>query len=265
MSKYLNFSKLFSIVSTSLVASSVLISSPASAATFASSQGIFKFTDFSQIPTDVFADTNTNTVAIAKIGPVNADATADALFEAASLQASNSSLSSASGTGRDYLGLGESFAAIRGTFDLAENTTFSFNFTGDLTLETSIDDPAAETAKASGNVFLGLFDVSTNSLLDFFNLTANLDTSNSSDFLNFDKSNQITISNPVYTLNTGEKKESAQASVKGSFQRTFTNKTNLALVEFKVNKATVSIPEPSNLIAVLFFGGVISVARKRKR
>jgi hypothetical protein len=266
MSNHLNFSKILSLVSTSIVASSVVISSPSYAATFALSQATFNFVGFNQIPEDIFTNDNTNTVTLASNGNgnVTANADANALFDAARFKASNLSRSTASGTGKNYLGLAESVADLKGIFKIAENTTFSFDFTADLNLEASIDNPAVENAKANGNIYFGLFDADTNTLFDFFSLRAGLNTSNNSDFLNFDTSNKVTIKNSVTTISTGSKKESAKASIEGFFKRTFANKTNLALVEFKRNEARVRVTEPLSLIALLFYSGVVSLSLKRK-
>ncbi len=267
MSNHLNFSKIVSLVSTSLVASSVVISSPCYAATFALSEATFNFVGFNQTPEDIFTNGNTNTVTLAGNGNENVTANADAngLFDAVRIKASNLSKSTASGTGKNYLGLAESVADLKGIFKIAENTTFSFEFTADLNLEVLIDNPAVESAKANGNIFFGLFDVDTNILFDFFSLRAGLNTPNDSDFLNFDTSNKVTIKNSVTTISTGSKKESAKASIEGFFQRTFANKINLALVEFKRNEAKVTVPESSGLIALLFCSGIVSLSLKRKK
>ncbi|MBW4505240.1 MAG: hypothetical protein KME64_01800 [Scytonematopsis contorta HA4267-MV1] len=267
MSNHLNFSKIVSLVSTSLVASSVVISSPCYAATFALSQSTFKFVNFNQIPEDIFTNGNTNTVTLASNGNgnVTANADANALFDTARFKASNLSRSTASGTGKHYLGLAESVADLKGIFKIAENTTFSFDFTADLNLEASIDNPAVESAKANGNIFFGLFDADTNTLFDFFSLRAGLNTSNNSDFLNFDTSDKVTVKDSITMISTGSKKESTQASIQGFFKRTFANKINLALVEFKRNEARVTVPESSGLIALLFCSGVVSISLRRKK
>ncbi len=70
--------KRFLLLLTSAIASSMLAALPSQAATFASSQGLFNFTNFSQSPFSVVTDTNTKTLAIAKSGMVNALANAQA-------------------------------------------------------------------------------------------------------------------------------------------------------------------------------------------
>jgi hypothetical protein len=269
MNHHLNFSKVVSLVSTSLWASFVVISSPSYATTFALSEGKFKFVDFNQIPEDVFTNTNTNTVAVDSNGnaTTNANANAEAIFNTVAFEASkasNLSRSTALGAGKNYLGLAESVADLKGIFKIAENTTFSFEFTADLNLETSIDNPGVESAKANGNIFLGLFDADKNTLFDSFYLGAGLNTPSDVDFLNFDISKNFSIKNSVTAISTGSKKESARASIEGFFKRTFTKKTNLALVEFKKNETRVSVPEASSFIALLFYSGIASISLKRK-
>ncbi|MBD0261537.1 MAG: hypothetical protein ICV78_02135 [Tolypothrix sp. Co-bin9] len=265
MKQHLSFVQQFVLFVTPLLASSALVTAPSQAATFAYSEGNFNFTNINKTPLTFGTYTDTNTIAIANGGMVDTLALAKANFLALSPKASTSSLSLAWGEGRDYLAQAESEARVIGKFVIDANTPFSFNFTTDLNLETSIDNPRAESARAAGDTYFALIDTDNESILDFFSLMGNLNTLGDNDFIEFQKSDNVTLNNPVITSNFGGIQESATASIQGFLQRSFANKTNLALVEVKRNQATVKVPEPSINLALLLGFGVIAFARKAKR
>ncbi|MBW4666311.1 MAG: PEP-CTERM sorting domain-containing protein [Cyanomargarita calcarea GSE-NOS-MK-12-04C] len=265
MTKYLGFTKQFSLITTSMLASCVLAISPSRAATFASSDGKFALINFSQSASTVSTGTEANALAIGNGGMVAALAESQAFFVQPPLVGFNSSLSQVFGENKDYLGEAISEATLIGLFDVAEKTTFSFDFAGILNLSTSIDEPSVENARASGEISFALFDISKNSILDFFSLAGNLITKGDKDFIAYQKSDNVTLNNPVIQSNFGGKQESATAIVEGSFKSTFEKQTNLALIEVKRNRVRVSTPEPSTYLALLLSSGVIAVALKRKR
>lgn len=265
MKQHLRFIKDSLLVATLGIASSIVASSPSQAATFALSAGALQFTNFSQSPVGTRTVTNTNAIAIAQEGMVRAQANALATFIVAPPKASNFSISTAFGQGRDYLGLAESTAAVIGSFVVNANTTFAFDFSAALNLNTSIDNPPAENATASGDISFALVDTANNSILDFFSLVGNLTTTGDNDFIAFQESENVTLNNLVSTPNFGGNQESVTASVQGSLQRSFANQTNLTLVEVKRNQVRVTAPEPSTSLALLFCCGVIGVALKGRR
>lgn len=262
MKQYQGFTKRLLLVITGAIASCVLASSPSQAATFALSKGEVNFTNFSQSPSNVGTDTDTNTLTIAKDGIVRAFADANATFVAAP-SASNSSLSLAFGEGRDYLGLAESEARVLGNFVVDAGKSFSFDFNANLNLQTKIDNPPAENARATGDISWAL--IANNSIIDFFSLMGNLTTLGDSDFIVAEESDNVTLSNSLPNFNFGGNKEFATASVQGSLQRFFADKTTLTLVEVKKNRTTVKVPEPSTSLALIFSCGVIGVALKGRR
>lgn len=265
MKQYQGFTKRLLLLITPAIASSMLATSPSQAASFAFSKGELEFTDFSQSPSRVETETDTNTLTIAKDGMAVALANAAATFIVAPPTASNSSLSLALGEGKNYLGLAESEAEVIGIFDVDAGTPFSFKFTADSILETKTDNPGLEKARAAGEINWALLDTTSKSVLDFFSVTGHLATPGGSDFIEFKNSENVTLNNPITTSNFGGNEEFATASIQGSLQRFFTNKTTLALVEVKKNKARVTTPEPSTSLALFFSCGVIGVALKGRR
>ncbi|MBW4629407.1 MAG: hypothetical protein KME49_28820 [Brasilonema octagenarum HA4186-MV1] len=251
---------------TPLMASSALVAAPSQAATFAYSQGDFDFTNFSQRPLTIATDVNANTLAIGKGGMVKALSQATATFVTRpTSEASNFSLSQALGEGRDYLGQANTQATVIGHFVVDANTQWSVDFRTNLNLETSIDNPPAENARAAGDISFALIDTTNNTILDFFDLTGNVETLGDNDFIAFQKSDNVSLNNPLTTSNFGGNQESATASIQGSVQRYFANETNVALIEVKKNRARVVVPEPSTTLALLSCCSLLGVVTKAKR
>ncbi|MDF5726442.1 MAG: hypothetical protein PUP91_39580, partial [Rhizonema sp. PD37] len=243
---------------------SVLITTPSLAVTFARSEGEFNLTNISEKPVETRTITDTNTITIAKDGMVDAFAQAQATFQIPP-QVSNLSLSEALGKGRDYLGNAQSQAVVIANFAVDANNSFSFDFTSNLNLQISIDNPPAEKAEATGEEYFTLIDTDKNSILDFFNIRGSLNTLADNDLIALQKSNNVTLNKLLSTSNFGDLQQQATANVQGSLQRFFANKTNIALVEVKRNQATVQVPEPSTNLALLWCCSVISFATKAKR
>ncbi len=267
MNKNLRLIQNFFLIAAPILASSVLSISPSKAATFGLSNSEVRFTNFSQIPlrVDTFADFDTSTVS--KGGEVGATANAEAEFDFLTIPpfATNSNLSFAFGENQDYLGLAESESEIRGEFDIKADTNFSFDFLALLNLETSIDNPPTENARASGDISFLLFDIENETVLDSFSLIGNLVTEGDNDFVALQKSDSINVAQKIAQPNFGGKEESLIAFVEGSVNRYFTDDTNLALIEVKRNRVKVTAPEPSINLALLVSSGVITLAWKRRR
>jgi hypothetical protein len=169
---------------------------PSQAATLSLADARIDFFNFNTPEaTDPNTDSNTNTVAIANQGKVEANADANAAFVGIPPAAGNFATSDVSGSGSDYIGIAQGDASVSGRFFVQE--LFSFNFEAFLTLATSVDDATAESAKASGNIVFKLFD-STNphqlTLLDTFSIKGLLDSASSHDFLKSHISSNITLS-----------------------------------------------------------------------
>ncbi|NJR75721.1 MAG: hypothetical protein HC773_23130, partial [Scytonema sp. CRU_2_7] len=265
MKQRLGFVQHCVLFATPLIASSALGIAPSQAATFAYSEGEFNFTNINQTPLTIGTQTDTNTIGIGNGGTVDTLAQAEATFVASPAEAFNLSLSEAFGENKDYLGLAESEATVIGEFVVDAGTSFSFDFTADFNLYTSIDNPPVENAKAAGDISFALIDTTNNSVLDFFSLTGNLNTQGDDDFLTYEKSDNVTLSDPVTTSNFGGNEESATASIQGSVQRSFDDITSLALVEVKSNQVRVTAPEPSGSLALLSCCSVIGVVTRARR
>ena len=277
----------FLLLVTPLIATSTFLPSPSQAATFASSQGELNFTNFSEPFSIIGIQNQAETFSFANGGSVNAqniNAVTNSTDEPPS--ASTSALSQASGDSKDYLGTAKTQAKIVGNFDVEPGQLFSFDFSSALDLQTAIDAPPVENAKASGNISFELFDTTdipepsledfvsgllsntTNSIqknpLDFFSLTGNLNTLGNDNFITNQKSQNVTLTEDK-EFSFGGNEEFATDFVKGSLQRSFDRKANLTLVALRSTEARVTAPEPSTNLALVLFFGLLAVATKGKR
>ncbi len=262
-----------------VVASSVMITPAASAATFALSEASAEFTRFNVIPEFQEVSTNTDTQTIATNGEVFSDSDAEALFFATPPQAANFSFSQVDGDGLDYRGTAASQAQVLGSFFIpqdAKDKAFSFDFALNLNLSTEIDDATFESANAIGAIAFWIYggsDPNNLSLLDFLTVKALVNTANNNDSLEFDQSANITLANNTLSSNFGGLQESANAAIKGSYYRLFEGATYITLIEAKSNTASnqasdaasaEAVPEPTTALAAAI-SGAIGWLLKRKR
>ena len=243
--------------------------SPSLAATLGTSEATVRINNFSQNPLDVVTLTDTLTDTFATDGQVNTDVNAEAAFLTdPPVSANNLSYSSVNGNGSEYIGSAETIAAVSGyDFLVNKGETFSFNFDASLNLTTSIDSPQFETANASGSITFKVYDTTDRDNwinLDSFTLNGNLTTSGNNDYLNYHASQNINLNPSATTVDTnfGGERESANATIQGIFSRSFDSLTYLTLVEVKNNQASVSVPEPSSCLGLLF--GIIGVGYRIK-
>lgn len=258
-----------------LVAASAIAVNPANAVSKASSEAKVELFDFSHNPLEVFAAIDSQTFTSATNGTATAIATPTAFFlNSSEPRAENSSLSQAQGDGTVYQGIAKSFAGVLGyNFEIAAEETFSFKFDTLLKLATFTDNPARESARASGNITFQLFDSSDQDnlvVLDEFSIFGALTTPGESDQLDMTTDSNFVFNSKTTSLTRsfGSNQEFATAKTQGIFSRFFAQKTKLTLIEQKENYAIVeAVPEPTSAAALLVTSASlwISGAMKRKK
>lgn len=279
----LRFTRRFFLLVTPLIATSSLVTSPTQAATLASSQGEFYLKNFSLDPEVTATKNNAN---ISLNGEVSATNNAKIDFLLEPPEVINKSFSQAFGENKNYLGLANAEGKVLGNFFVDAGQSFSVDFTAFLDLETSIDEPA-ENAKASADISFLLYDTTDitdpnllddfftqllsdttpnikKTPLDFFDLSANLNSLNGSDFINSQKSQNFTLSNQDTQFNFGGKTEFVNALFTGSLKRSFATPTNLTFIQVRRSQVKVSVPEPATNPALLFLCALVAVATKAK-
>ncbi|BAZ17152.1 hypothetical protein NIES4071_90300 [Calothrix sp. NIES-4071] len=261
MKRYLQKIERF-ILAVSLLVATVSATSPGLAATVSFSRGEIQF-DFSQSP--IVTQTNANTSAVSIFGGGRVLTTSDAIAFVGTEAPQGSGYSQSLGQGGDgdHIGVAESQAFLRATFDVAENTPFFFDFAAILNLVTSIDTSNKEDAIAYGNVVFELLDINENRLLDFFVLESYLAANKDDDFIIFDASDNLIINDSAAEFNFGGNQEFARGFVSGGSGYSFTQPTTLVLSAYTKNRALVQVAEPSFVFALLLVFA-ISIAFKLK-
>lgn len=249
------------LFATPIVAGEAIAVLPCHATTLAFSEATLELNNFSHPALDVKTLTDLNVFTSATDGSVaaKADATAVADFDPKNPPQFFSSFSNAQGNGqgRAYLGLAQSSSAIIGfNFSVGKNETFSFDLNSLLNLQTSIDAPQFESASATGNISLQLFDSSNGDILDSLTISGNLPPLGNGKPLTYEKSPSITFNPSKTSFDSffNGTQGFVSASAQGKYSRYFTNPTSITLIEFERSEAKVqAVPEPSGMLSLLFW------------
>ncbi|KKD34803.1 MAG: hypothetical protein WAN66_19940 [Limnoraphis robusta] len=254
--------------SISVFATLTLTASPSLAYTFARSaiQGYLDWFSHDPLSTETLTDAEIFT--FATNGSVDASAATNAIFniEIPPTSARNFSVAEASGFGQEYIGIANSQAAVIGlNFFIEAGSTFSFDFGSRFQLETASDSPVGKTAIAEGNMFVFLFEDSTEQMIDFFTISGRIETAGNDDFFEINSSDNFT-SSTAFTSDAdyGHNLKLMGGLYFGEFSRYFSEDTSLTLVEIQTNYAMVKAPEPSSFVAFFIFG-VTGVALKKRK
>ena len=289
---YSTFGKKLILQVSPLVATSMLASSPALAATFAGSFGDLIFTNF-----------NRENAAFEAINDANASAETNAddsiadfrnfsrtNAEPTPLEISNIAESLVFGEGSSYNASAETMPRFFANFDVSRNDTLSFDFTTILDLEASVDKPGVETASAAGDIAFYLLDttgistenrfdflnttqldplkIDQNNILEFFTLAANIDALGKKNFFNNTKSQNINLTSDfsnysVEEINDLGRSQAISTSLfEGSVERFFEEDRNITLLAFKNTKSNVKVPESGTSLWSVLFTFLISLGVK---
>jgi hypothetical protein len=231
---------------TPLVTGSLVATLPSSAATLSYSEGNTNYSNFSHNPLSGWTEKSRNTFDSTNNGQVVALSEAEATFDVENSSISTRSRSTVEGnSNNDYTQTANSSTRLFDyKFEIGAGETFSFNFNGFLSLNTSVDyEP--EAANAFGLIGFQLFDSNDmDNPLEFLTITGNLNSLDNGDFLDVYKSSYINFApnETSYTANFGGNKETAHTHFTGRFSRLFDRATTLVMREFKSNSAGASCP-----------------------
>lgn len=289
---YSTFGKKLILQVSPLVATSMLASSPALAATFAGSFGDLIFTNFNrenaafEAINDANASAETNSddsiADFRNFSRTNAEPTP--------LEISNIAESLVFGEGSSYNASAETMPRFFANFDVSRNDTLSFDFTTILDLEASVDKPGVETASAAGDIAFYLLDttgistenrfdflnstqleanqIGQNNILEFFTLAANIDALGKKNFFNNTKSPNINLTSDfsnysVEEINDLGRSQAFSTSLfEGSVERFFEEDRNITLLAFKSTKSNVKVPESGTSLWSVLFTFLISLGVK---
>ncbi|MEO0457138.1 MAG: PEP-CTERM sorting domain-containing protein [Cyanobacteria bacterium P01_A01_bin.114] len=247
--------------------SGFLATTSAEAATFASAEGQFGFSNLSHAPIFINTATDTDTLVVGFEGSVIAESDANAVFNGAARSAFNFTLQEAFGQTGSYFGQAEGESSVLGNFAIAAGDVFSFNFSGLIDLFTLADEPG-ESASAIAAIEFGVFRNTVDGLIeiDSFLIGGELSTVGDDTFA-IAASDGIIPGQLLVEDGSGPERvvESFFAGVTGAYARQFDQDTVLTLAESKRGEATVvaDVPEPSSAIALLVLG-VPAVLRRKQ-
>jgi hypothetical protein len=254
------------------VGSGVAIASPGSAATFALSQGLVQFSNFSANPLTNTTTADKNDFVIAKSSQAEVVSVSNAL---ASFPTTGSTINQTSslveGTSGDYVGIGTSTAGLLGTFQIQD--VFSFDFFSFLRLQVGVDEPNSEHAEAVGSISIQIEDITDLNapiILDELSFGGSVASSSSVEFsggatdgfqLAPNTAPDCTADTSCIQSTSDKTSSLIFAQVIGSYERRFDRATTLRLTELKNNRATASAPEPGVLLALMLGAAVIGSLR----
>jgi hypothetical protein len=273
MKPYPRFSRQWLLMVPPFLATSILTNFPTSAATLALSQSNLYLTNFSQNVTTIELVNQANISGKTNGGIFAAQNNANNNYSVAPPEISSSAFSLAFGNKSNYAGKAQTQAQVVANFDVDAKEYFNFDFTVSLTLQTHIDNLLLEHANAKGDISLLLFDTTTVPVdeirnffssfispktgkikynpLDFLAINANLNTPGFLDYIDSQHSQNITFNQQLRKPDFSGNNENASILVKGSLKRYFEQKSNLTILALRRNQTYVSVPEPTNQVALL--------------
>jgi hypothetical protein len=254
-----------------VVVSAVFTPAIAAAATLAFSRAEVNFTGFNVAPESQDGSTVNEATTEASAGLVTVESNSNAFFFNDPPSGGNFAATEAVGSGSIYQGTGLSQSQIIGRFLLPQtdsNPTFQFQFGAALSVQSTIDQPVLETSAATGEILFSIFAGTTPdqlTLVDFFKLTAGVNSATQDDFLKVSSGSNIVFSKTTFEQSFGGLQESAIAVIDGTYSRNFEAGTYITLVETKTNQVNVTaVPTPSTVLATIL-SGVGLLVKRRKR
>ncbi|AFY55425.1 hypothetical protein Riv7116_2944 [Rivularia sp. PCC 7116] len=289
---YSKFGKKLILQVSPIVATSVLATSPALAATFAASFGDLTFTNFNQenAAFEAINDANASNETNADDSIADFRNFSETNAEPTPLDISNIAESLVFGEGSSYHAFAETMPRFFANFDVSSNETLSFDFTTILDLEAAVDKPGIETASAAGDIAFYLLDttgispesrfdfldstqldsnkISQNSILEYFTLAANIDALGKIDFFNHTKSQNINLTSDFSSSaveevgDSGRSRAISTSLFEGSVERFFERDRNVTLLAFKNTKSNVKVPESGTSFWSVLYAGLIALGTK---
>jgi hypothetical protein len=242
-----------------VIGAGLAVITPASAATFASSQGVVRLSNFSVLPQldslSTFAVKRDQVTAISDQADIVATGTALSTFQQTS-PAFSQLTNIVEGTSGIYSGLSTGRAGFSALFQV--NSLFGFDIFSLMRVEANVDDPNQESADAMTSIDLLLEDISDSNnpiLVDSLRLNGRASSSAPSVFSGQVTSGFTINANPFPTLLTG------------SYSRQFNQATTLRLTEVTNNRSAVQASEPDAIPTPMLLPGLIGICSSlwRKR
>ncbi|AFZ46628.1 hypothetical protein Cyast_0652 [Cyanobacterium stanieri PCC 7202] len=238
--------------------------------------------DFNQLPREVTVKVDVQAIIIDQTGLTQSSI--DGEFDFISDQINNIGIARSQwehftinqGFNNEYIARNNISTTLLGRFDLSANSTFNFQLTSALNLQTFTTNPINNSLSSSGRISLALQNSANQEIIDYFDLFALINTnptdSESRDYFTLRSSPNFTITEYNTTSILGNQLNSEFFSVETSvsFERYFYEPTliNLIAITESCNYTStnintcVKVNEPSNhiplilLLFLLLWGGI---------
>ncbi|MEA5512273.1 hypothetical protein VB715_21100 [Crocosphaera sp. UHCC 0190] len=260
---------LLTLITPLITVGSISLSVPSQAATIVSISEIrLTINHVNQFAEDVSVIGDINTVAMAEEGTAQNQIAWDALFWAddSTVFAHANFQTLAVGTGSEYLLKTDIFTKLLGHFSIAAGNFLQFDVTASLYLENFVEDWHLDNASASGGISLKLFEHSTQSSLNLFNIFSFINTNDdqelNQDFFKLNISPDLILTSYDEQFLFGDNQEAIRVDFTGVFQQYFEQDTELDLIAVTQSCNSGSntvdfcqkVPEVSNTFALIFLG-----------
>jgi hypothetical protein len=159
----------------------------------------------------------------------------------------------------NYFGSVKETSSKVGSFDVGPGDTFSFNFIGDVKINTNL---ASEFHDAGGLGITRIGVVAGNKPLDNFTGSASFRHGGQGD-VNTQKTSFFTLSSVTHQKTSNGNEESFWATITGSYERLFSESKTIHVSENRVGAAFVGVPEPLTVLGTAVALGIGGLLRKQ--
>ena len=166
-------------------------------------------------------------------------------FQAISSSNPNISFTSASSTAFAgdgiYSVLASAKATILASFEIDANQAFTFDFSSTVELLSQISDPNDEYAEVAGQSSFLLLNANSGGIVDYFTISGGVVTPSQNDFFLADSTQYVDLDSESYDYDFSGNQESVDAVYQGSYERTFSQDTDLVLVELSSSHVELEV------------------------
>mgnify|MGYP006285429573 FL=1 len=159
----------------------------------------------------------------------------------------------------NYFGSVKETSSKVGSFDVKPGDTFSFNFIGDVKINTNL---ASEFHDAGGFGITGIGVFGGNQLKDNLTARASFRHGGQGD-VNTQKTSFFTVNSVTPQKTSNGNEESFWATITGSYERSFSESKTIHVSENRVGASSVGVPEPLTVLGTAVALGIGGLLRKQ--
>ena len=162
---------------------------------------------------------------------------AKAITDFQAISSSNPALSYTSASSTAFAGdgiyhvLASADATILASFEIEANQAFTFDFSSTVELLSQVNEPNDESAEVAGQSSFLLLNANNGGIVDYFTISGGVVTPGQNDFFLADSTQYVDLDGESYDYDFVGNQESVDAVYQGSYERIFSQETDLVLVE----------------------------------